>query len=120
MENWIGVAVSIGSGLIFAIVGLPLARGAVAPNTLYGYRTRATLRNQELWYTVNALSGKHLVVTGAMLIALGVIGLGALNDPDQQKGIVLAALVIMFLGITYTLVRGWQVIKEHCGDACDG
>ncbi len=119
MENWIGVATSIGTGVIFVLVGLPLMRGAVEPNTLYGFRTKRTLSDRDLWYAVNALSGKHFVVTGALMIVLGIIGLGALNDPDQQKVLVLAAVAIILLGIAYTILRSWQVIEQHTDDPDD-
>ncbi|KAB2962289.1 MAG: hypothetical protein F9K18_10025 [Thermoanaerobaculia bacterium] len=43
--------------LLFALIALPLALRRVRPNVVYGFRTRATLADEGLWYAVNARFG---------------------------------------------------------------
>src|SRR3954464_13711487 len=45
-------------------MGVPLARGLVPPNPLYGFRTSATLRDAGVWYPVNRVAGWWLCATG--------------------------------------------------------
>lgn len=44
------------------LVAIPLALRKVGPNVVYGYRTRATLANEAVWYEANAYFGKRLIV----------------------------------------------------------
>lgn len=48
---------------LFCLVSLPLIFRKVPRNPIYGYRTRATLSDDELWYEANAYFGRWFVVT---------------------------------------------------------
>ncbi len=56
--------------LTFIITGLPLALKRIAPNNVYGFRTRETLENPEIWYSVNNLGGTFFVTAGVISIAV--------------------------------------------------
>jgi hypothetical protein len=56
------------SSVFLALLGVPLFRGTVPPNGLYGFRVQATLDDPAVWYPVNRLSGVWLFVTGAVLL----------------------------------------------------
>jgi uncharacterized membrane protein len=47
---------------VMFLVALPLALRKVRPNVVYGYRTRATLTDRDLWYEANAYFGSRLIV----------------------------------------------------------
>lgn len=51
-------------------MALPLALRLVGPNRLYGFRTRATLSDRELWYSANAFCGWALLVAAIVGAAL--------------------------------------------------
>lgn len=112
MDNWIGVAVALGTGIIFILVGIPLMRRSIAPNTLYGYRTRRTLSDPAVWYEVNAVSGKHLSILGVILVIVGVIGVAARNDPRQQEMLAWAAVAVMAIGLIYSIFTCHQLSKS--------
>lgn len=112
MDNWIGVAVALGLGALFIIIGLPLMLNRVGPNAFYGYRTPATMNNPDIWYPVNALTGKYLAITGGAVILLGLIGLAALNDPRQQEMLVWASLGVLVIGVSWSAYRGHLLSKE--------
>jgi len=64
-------AVLFGSvGVLLIALGLPLARGRVRPNRLYGLRSRETLADEAIWYRANALLGRGQVALGATLLVL--------------------------------------------------
>jgi uncharacterized membrane protein len=52
----------LGVSLVMALVALPLALRKVGPNVVYGYRTRATLASEDVWYEANAYFGSRLLV----------------------------------------------------------
>jgi hypothetical protein len=112
MDGYIGVVFGLAIGALFVLIGIPLARKAIAPNRWYGFRIRATLENEAIWYAVNAQTGRHLAFIGALLIFCGLIGLGALNDPRQQEMLVATCLVIMVLGLGYSMAAGYRTARE--------
>jgi SdpI/YfhL protein family len=52
------------SGLLLAALSVPMILGKIPPNGLYGFRLKKTMENPEVWYPVNAYSGKWLLVAG--------------------------------------------------------
>jgi uncharacterized membrane protein len=61
-------------GLLLVLLSIPLILRKVPPNPIYGFRIRWTLEDPELWYSVNAYTGKWLVFVGLCAI-LGATGL---------------------------------------------
>ena len=57
-----GFVTILGLSLVMILVALPLAFRKVGPNVVYGFRTRATLMNEDVWYEANAFFGKRLIV----------------------------------------------------------
>lgn len=55
--------------IIFAIIAVPLILRKVPRNVVYGFRTRATLDNDFVWYEANAYFGK-LFLIGSLLSAI--------------------------------------------------
>ena len=47
---------------LFVLVSIPLARRKVSPNPWYGYRTRATLGDEKVWYEANAYFASRFIV----------------------------------------------------------
>ena len=43
-------------------LSIPLIMRMVPPNLLYGFRTKKTLSNKDIWYQANKFSGKGLLV----------------------------------------------------------
>jgi uncharacterized membrane protein len=52
----------LGISVVLILVAIPLALGKVPPNVVYGFRTRATLSSEEIWYDANAYFGRRLIV----------------------------------------------------------
>ena len=64
---------NVGTGLLLLLLGIPLAKGKVRPNRLYGFRTKKTLSDESVWYIANRYAGKFMMKTG---LALGLVSLG--------------------------------------------
>ncbi|MBY0112313.1 MAG: SdpI family protein [Phycisphaerales bacterium] len=65
-------AVFVVSAIFLAALGVPLWRGKVPPNELYGFRIPATLDDPGVWYPVNRVAGVWLMVTGAAVTVISV------------------------------------------------
>jgi hypothetical protein len=66
----INILVFGASGLLLIALAVPLIRGRVAPNPLYGLRCRETMADPVVWYRANALSARWMAALGASLVAL--------------------------------------------------
>jgi hypothetical protein len=60
-------------GTLLILLAIPLIIRRVPPNPVYGFRVQWTRNDPELWYSVNAYTGKWLALVGASSI-LGAIG----------------------------------------------
>lgn len=57
-------------GPVLILLSIPLLFRWVPPNRFYGFRIPATRRNESVWYDANALSGRHLLQLGLLMVAL--------------------------------------------------
>jgi hypothetical protein len=93
-------------GLLSAVIAVPLIKGKVKPNALYGFRVPQALDDPAVWYAVNAHFGRRLLVTGiattmAALLLYYVPGL----DVDSYAWALLAVYGLFF-GVG--LVQSWR------------
>ena len=74
MDNLTLYLITIGGGLLIVLLAIPMILGKIRPNRLYGFRTRKTLSDTEIWYPANRTAGFAMVVAGlAMMIASGCL-----------------------------------------------
>lgn len=76
-----GTLTALAVGTLIALVAVPLALRKVRRNVVYGYRTPATLANDDLWFEANACFGRWLFV-GSLLgvcLAFAVEGYAGLS-----------------------------------------
>ena len=83
-------------GVLFIGLGIPLLRGRVRPNSWYGCRTQKTLSDEKIWYAVNRVTGRDMIIAGFMLIgsSLVIFAFGRGMNPDYATFILLAVLVL--------------------------
>jgi hypothetical protein len=72
---WFAFATCAIAGLLFVGLSIPLLRGKVAPNPWYGFRTRLTLGDPDIWYPVNAWGARRLLWLGMATLAAAPAGL---------------------------------------------
>jgi len=49
--------------LLFILIAIPLILRRVPPNPVYGFRTRTTLADENIWYATNAYFGRNFVIS---------------------------------------------------------
>jgi uncharacterized membrane protein len=94
-------------GLIYIGVGIPLLLGRIPPNAWYGCRTQKTLSSEEIWYSVNRVTGRYMVISGVAVIlsAFGVFIFRASLGPNHGAAILLVVLVLSVLGMVVESLR---------------
>jgi len=60
-----GLLTVVGCALMFAALSVPLILRRVPRNVVYGFRTRATLEDDAVWYAANAHFGRGLLGASA-------------------------------------------------------
>ena len=100
----------IGSGLLLALLALPMIAGKVPPNSWYGFRTPSTVSNPELWYPVNRCAGKWLLFNGlTTVIAAIVLYLVPGLSVDSYS---LACLAVFMVGLGITVWRSFRCLRR--------
>lgn len=66
------LALYIASGLLLIAASIPMIRGWVKPNWIYGFRVRKTVENPDIWYLANAYAGKWLLGCGVLTVVAAV------------------------------------------------
>lgn len=94
-ENTFAALAFLAVGILYIGLGIPLVRGRVAPNCWYGCRTKKTLSDQRIWYAVNRITGRDLIIGGIALViaSLSILLFGQTLDPNHAAMILLAVLV---------------------------
>ncbi|HRX04768.1 MAG TPA: SdpI family protein [Anaerolineae bacterium] len=62
------LALYVASGLLLVALSIPMIRGRVKPNWIYGFKVRKTVENPDIWYPANAYAGKWLLGCGVLTV----------------------------------------------------
>ena len=92
----------VGSGVLLALIAIPLMQRRVRPNLWYGFRVRQTLDNPDIWYAANAYAGRRLFWLGLLTIVAAIIlyplpGLSLDGYALLVGGVVLIAFVVVIV-----------------------
>jgi uncharacterized membrane protein len=109
-EKLLMFALFSGSGLLLALLAIPLILCKIKPNILYGFRTPKTLGNPQIWYQANTYAGWRLLWTGIIVIAASV-ALFAFPQVDLLT-YSLAILGVVCLSLTITLVQSFLYLRK--------
>lgn len=77
LNLWLGGG-NILCGVVFAALAIPMIRGHVKPNPVYGVRFSAALKSEAAWYRWNRLGGRYLL---AWALVIGIVGIVCLLLP---------------------------------------
>jgi uncharacterized membrane protein len=79
---------------VFVIIVIPLILRKVPRNVVYGFRTRATLKDDFVWYEANAYFGRHFLVS-SFVSALLIVFLYFSDIVSMQKFINVSIAVLV-------------------------
>jgi len=110
MLTWL-VLTFVATGLVFVGVSIPLIQRRIKPNYWYGFRVTKTLKNPEIWYDVNAYSGRWLLIMGIATVVVSVVlplipGMG-LDTYALVTTTVISVLAIVMVVKSFLYLRKW-------------
>ena len=93
--------VFFGAGVVLAGVGVPLLLGRVPPNSWYGCRTSRTLSDERVWYAVNRVAGRDLILAGVIVVvsSLAVFAFGRSLGPDAAAAVMVSVILLSVSGM---------------------
>ena len=81
---------------IFFIISIPLIFKKIKPNYFYGFKTKKTLENKEIWYKANKFLGITLYITAIIILLSSMFLYFFLNK--IEKNLFQIMYLIIFLG----------------------
>ena len=109
----------LGVSLISIVIGLPLALRKVSRNSIYGFRTRATMSSDELWFSVNAHFGRGIIVASICGSVAGT-GICALRLLPPEFITPASVLIMALPSLIATLATLRQLKKLRRSDKREG
>ena len=112
MSDWAGAGLALlAIGIVFIGLGIPLVRGRVRRNVVYGYRTRRTMSDDRIWYPVNMMLGLWLIWAGALAAVIGVLLLLLRNSDDAARLVLGIGIIALLLCLAMGIYRGWRLSR---------
>lgn len=106
MEPKIGLTLSFFLfGLLIMGISIPLILQKIPPNLFYGWKTRKSLSNKQIWYKVNKYSGKDLFIVGLVVCAVAFVLL-VFRTKLSEAVIVWIGLASIIIPIAVAVFRG--------------
>ena len=98
------------TGLIFMLVGFLILKFPPKKiNSLYGYRTNSSMKNQERWNFAQNHSSIEMIKLGGFLALSAVIGI--IYTTEGKTGMFLG-LGLMILMVVFLIIRVEKAIKN--------
>jgi hypothetical protein len=112
-----GLITVLACDAVFALIAVPLALRKIRRNVFYGFRTRATLADDFVWYEANAHFGRGLIVaSGVSAVAILLLYWKGSLSPDAFFKASIAALVVPSLVATIATFRFIRALGARGAD----
>lgn len=101
----LGTVLAFLAAFVGIAAGIPLAQRRISRNGLYGYRFSYTLEDDDIWYTVNEMGGRHFIAAGCAFFVVGLLSLLILGNAQAQLWLanLLAVAVLAGLLVTFAI-----------------
>jgi len=96
---------------IIALASIPLMLNLVPPNGLYGFRTRQTLANSELWFRANRFAGCALFIASVTSAAIFVA------YPEYASGGSFVGLIVLVVPLVVAIAASFAYVRKAGGQA---
>jgi len=113
LPNHIFGLINIASALLIAGVGIPLVKGKIKMNPLYGVRIRKSFESEDNWYRINAYGGNQLIIWSIPMFLVGFICFFVpINEQNKDiLSLILGACPITIC-ITIAVIRIFAFAKK--------
>jgi len=97
-------------GVLFALLGWPLAARRIGPNRWYGLRVPATFADRQVWFDANALTGRDMIGLGVTVAVVSLLLPRIVPLPEPVYSGICA--LVLGLGAVVLTVRGWRAANR--------
>jgi len=111
-------AVAITVGISWTVVGLvciglavPLVRGQVGRNALYGVRFPQSFQSDDAWFAINRFGGRRLIVWSIPLIVMGIVSF--FLPLQSRTGLTLVLGFGPLIFILIPVVEAWRFARRY-------
>src|SRR5258708_2228688 len=110
------IAITIGiswtiTGLLCIGLAIPLVRGQVGRNGLYGIRFPQSFQSDDAWFAINRFGGKRLIVWSIPLIVIGIVLLFLPLQSHTALTLTLGFAPLVFILIP--VVEAWRFARRY-------
>jgi hypothetical protein len=99
----------VSTGLLLTALSVPLILRKIPPNYLYGFRVKATLENEEVWYPANEYAAKRLLWVGLGTVVTAVV---LFLLPIRNVGVYASAVGgVVMVGLTVAVVQSFLYLR---------
>jgi uncharacterized membrane protein len=99
-----------GLGILAVLISLPLINEKVKPNPFYGFRVRATLENEKIWYAANKYFARRLLLAGVVEI---IVAIALFIVPNIGVDVyVLGVLGVFAVAFTIGMIQSFNYLKS--------
>jgi uncharacterized membrane protein len=99
-------------GIVLVIFSIPLIFRWVPRNRFFGFRIPATLRDDSVWYDANALSGRHFLLLGLLLVTLEFVLPLSVRIPILRS--------VATVGVVAIIVADWRTANRWARERSSG
>ena len=94
--------------------GIPLYCRKVGPNKLFGFRTKLTMSDDEIWFAANQVAGQWLIITGigTAISAIAAILVG-MNEVETATLVTGGMLTGISLCVIASFAEQRRVVEER-------
>jgi len=101
----------LAGGVLLMGLAVPLIRGWIPRNALYGFRTPKTLASDEVWYPANWYSGRCLFAAGAAML-IGAVALRLFGAHLSKDAYAWTGLGVTMVPLLVALLKSLLFLKR--------
>jgi uncharacterized membrane protein len=110
------VAITVGiswtiAGLLVIALAIPLARGQIGPNAIYGVRFPQSFQSDEAWYAINRFGGRRMMIWSIPIIATAIASFFLPLQANPGLALTLGFAPLAFVLIP--VVEAWRFAQQQ-------
>lgn len=108
--SWMVVLLA-GAGLLMVVLAVPMILEKVPPNNMYGFRTKRTLSDPEIWYPANVYAGKWLLGLGVAMVVMALLLPWLLPGLAEDSYAILFS-ILSLVGLFVVGLMSWRYLQK--------
>ena len=99
------------TGVLLAALGIPLYKQRVPPNMWYGCRTEKSLSEERIWYSVNRVTGRDMIIAGVLVFVAALVIFPVRHTINDNLAIAIL-LGTLVLSVARMVVHSFRALRN--------